>query len=366
MVEYTNIRVYPEEVIITADSDELLSFPFLFMTGHKLVRFSEAERGWLERVTGVVARGLRARVRWADETVGAITDRTRTLRGTLRLAGGMTVCLYVFPPLLKYLRRVHPQLDVRLRNDELVPRWLHDTWGFRNVDYSPWLTTGADVSAGDIQVTADVEILNPELPIATLNAKARLAVDITVERGRGYVSADRNKKSSTIGVVPVDSINARPPQAAAAFLHGQNISYAVISHVAFDDQGTGSGSWLHAHVVPEAGQLPDQLGRLAVVGAASRPQVVVPDVPGTARLRREQRTADAAGEAELRVVGHLDDHAGRPVGAGPDDRGPSTGTSAWRSRWRASSTCSSHNEALAGSVCRSLSKMRGESSARRR
>src|SRR6266496_5498160 len=49
------------------------------------------------------------------ETVGAITDRTRDLRGTLRLSGGMTVCLYVFPPLLKHLRRVHPQLDVRLR-----------------------------------------------------------------------------------------------------------------------------------------------------------------------------------------------------------------------------------------------------------
>ena len=64
----------------------------------------------------------------------------------------------------------------------------------------------ADVTAADIQTTADVEILNPELPIATLNSKARLAVDITVERGRGYVSADRNKKSSTIGVVPVDSI----------------------------------------------------------------------------------------------------------------------------------------------------------------
>jgi DNA-directed RNA polymerase subunit alpha len=64
----------------------------------------------------------------------------------------------------------------------------------------------ADVSAGDIQVTSDVEILNPELHLATLNAKGRLAVDITVERGRGYVSADRNKKSSTIGVIPVDSI----------------------------------------------------------------------------------------------------------------------------------------------------------------
>jgi DNA-binding transcriptional LysR family regulator len=48
------------------------------------------------------------------ETVGTITDRTRELRGTLRLVGGMTVCLYVFPPLLKRLRRVHPQLDVRL------------------------------------------------------------------------------------------------------------------------------------------------------------------------------------------------------------------------------------------------------------
>jgi DNA-binding transcriptional LysR family regulator len=46
--------------------------------------------------------------------VGAITDRTRQLRGTLRLSGGMTVCMYVFPPLLKHLRRVHPHLDVRL------------------------------------------------------------------------------------------------------------------------------------------------------------------------------------------------------------------------------------------------------------
>jgi DNA-binding transcriptional LysR family regulator len=48
------------------------------------------------------------------DTVGNITDRTRELRGTLRLSGGMTVCLYVFPPLLKHLRRVHPQLEVRL------------------------------------------------------------------------------------------------------------------------------------------------------------------------------------------------------------------------------------------------------------
>lgn len=48
------------------------------------------------------------------DTVGAITDRTRRLKGTLRLSGGMTVCLYVLPALLKQLRRLHPELDVRL------------------------------------------------------------------------------------------------------------------------------------------------------------------------------------------------------------------------------------------------------------
>src|SRR5262245_63240407 len=44
LVEYTTIPVFPEEVVITADSPELLAFPFLFMTGHKLVRFSREER----------------------------------------------------------------------------------------------------------------------------------------------------------------------------------------------------------------------------------------------------------------------------------------------------------------------------------
>lgn len=63
-----------------------------------------------------------------------------------------------------------------------------------------------EVTAGDIQTTSDVEILNPDLHIATLDKDGRLAVDITVERGRGYVPAERNKKSSTIGVIPVDSI----------------------------------------------------------------------------------------------------------------------------------------------------------------
>jgi DNA-directed RNA polymerase subunit alpha len=64
----------------------------------------------------------------------------------------------------------------------------------------------ADVTAGDIQPHADVEILNPDLHIASLNSRGRLALDITVEKGRGYVSAERNKRSTTIGVIPIDSI----------------------------------------------------------------------------------------------------------------------------------------------------------------
>ena len=62
------------------------------------------------------------------------------------------------------------------------------------------------VTAADIAVSSDVEILNPELHVATLNGNGRLAIDITVEQGRGYASADRNKTSATIGVIPVDSI----------------------------------------------------------------------------------------------------------------------------------------------------------------
>jgi DNA-directed RNA polymerase subunit alpha len=62
------------------------------------------------------------------------------------------------------------------------------------------------VTAADIQLTSDVEVLNPELVLATVNDKGRFAADLTVSRGRGYVSAERNKQTSTIGVIPIDSV----------------------------------------------------------------------------------------------------------------------------------------------------------------
>jgi len=64
----------------------------------------------------------------------------------------------------------------------------------------------AEVTAGDIKVPSEIEILNSDLHIATLNSKGRLAIDLTVERGRGYLSSDRETASKTIGVIPIDAL----------------------------------------------------------------------------------------------------------------------------------------------------------------
>ena len=64
----------------------------------------------------------------------------------------------------------------------------------------------AVVTAGDIECPADVEILNKDLHIATLNGKARLAIDLSVEQGRGYASSQRDIETRTIGVIPVDAL----------------------------------------------------------------------------------------------------------------------------------------------------------------
>lgn len=64
----------------------------------------------------------------------------------------------------------------------------------------------ADVTAGDIETSADVEILNKDLHIATLNTKGRLAVDLTIEQGRGYLTSKREDDNRTIGVIPIDAI----------------------------------------------------------------------------------------------------------------------------------------------------------------
>ena len=64
-----------------------------------------------------------------------------------------------------------------------------------------------EVTAGDIKADGEVEILNPELHIATLGPDASLSMELTLSHGRGYVSAERNKPAqAVIGLIPVDSI----------------------------------------------------------------------------------------------------------------------------------------------------------------
>lgn len=66
-----------------------------------------------------------------------------------------------------------------------------------------------DVTADSIKCDSEVEILNPDMHIATLGEGAKLYMELTLDKGRGYISAERNKQnmsSSIIGVLPVDSI----------------------------------------------------------------------------------------------------------------------------------------------------------------
>ena len=70
------------------------------------------------------------------------------------------------------------------------------------------ITREGPVTAADIKCDADIEILNPELHIATLDRAdgARIFIEVNITKGRGYVSADKNKNDHTIGTIPIDSL----------------------------------------------------------------------------------------------------------------------------------------------------------------
>lgn len=68
-------------------------------------------------------------------------------------------------------------------------------------------TEEGEITAGDIITTDAVEVLNKDLHIATLDVDSRLYIEMVVETGRGYISADKNKKEGLpIGTIPIDSI----------------------------------------------------------------------------------------------------------------------------------------------------------------
>ncbi|MFZ2059077.1 MAG: DNA-directed RNA polymerase subunit alpha [Acidimicrobiales bacterium] len=92
--------------------------------------------------------------------------------------------------------------DIILNLKDLVLRSESDTPVTMRID----VRGPADVTGADLRTTSDVEVLNTEAHIATVNAKGRLAIDVTVEPGKGYAPAERKQAASTIGVIPVDAI----------------------------------------------------------------------------------------------------------------------------------------------------------------
>jgi len=94
--------------------------------------------------------------------------------------------------------------DIILNLKDIVVRMHTDA----DVVEVPLVATGpGEITAGDLETPAGVEILNPEAPIATLEKKTKLEMYLTVGRGRGYSPAEDNKtEDQPIGVIPIDSI----------------------------------------------------------------------------------------------------------------------------------------------------------------
>ena len=91
----------------------------------------------------------------------------------------------------------------------------------------------SEVTAGDIEGDADVEVLDPALHIATLSADGSLNIEMRLKRGRGYVSADRNfDEDLSLGYIPIDSVHTpvkKVNYTVDAARLGQNTEYDKLS-----------------------------------------------------------------------------------------------------------------------------------------
>jgi len=94
-------------------------------------------------------------------------------------------------------------------------------------------TGPTEVTAGDIEGDADVEVLDPGLHIATLSADGSLNIEMRLKRGRGYVSADRNfDEDLSLGYIPIDSVHTpvkKVNYTVDAARLGQNTEYDKLS-----------------------------------------------------------------------------------------------------------------------------------------
>ena len=92
--------------------------------------------------------------------------------------------------------------DIILNLKDLVVRCYSDEPVTLRVD----VRGPEEVSGAALATNADVEVLNADLHLATVNPKGRLAFEVTLERGRGYLSSERSPGEGVIGVIPVDAL----------------------------------------------------------------------------------------------------------------------------------------------------------------
>jgi DNA-directed RNA polymerase subunit alpha len=164
----------------------------------------------------------------------------------------------------------------------------------------PLVATGpGEVTAGDIDLPAGVEILNPEAPIATLEKKTKLEMYLTVGRGRGYSPAEDNKTDDQpIGVIPIDSIFS--PIRRAAY---QVDSSRVGQRTDFDKltlEVETDGSLEPGAALREAAEL--MIGSLAIFTDADRVEELTARTNGAGPDDEEE----TAGEGDDRLIEELE------------------------------------------------------------
>jgi DNA-directed RNA polymerase subunit alpha len=156
----------------------------------------------------------------------------------------------------------------------------------------------ASVTAGDLQLPTGVEVLNPELVLASLNAKGRLAADLTVERGRAYASADKNKKTQTIGVLPIDSIFS-PVRRVAVLVESTRVEQETDYDRLILDIET-DGSITPAEALASAGATLQSLGDVGQASSGS-PDLDLP----IEELDLSERPRNCLKRAQVNTIGEL-------------------------------------------------------------
>jgi DNA-directed RNA polymerase subunit alpha len=166
----------------------------------------------------------------------------------------------------------------------------------------PLVATGpGEITAGDLELPAGVEILNPDAPIATLEKKTKLEMYLTIGRGRGYSPAEDNKtEDQPIGVIPIDSIFSpikRASYRVDSSRVGQRTDFDKLSLQLETDGSLEPGAALR-----EAAEL--MIASLAIFTDADRVEELTQT--NGAAATDEAEAADAASSGDDRLIEELE------------------------------------------------------------